>query len=264
MKQVVVVIPVYKTDLKETEVIALERCKTVLKNYPIVLVAPEGLQASYMEGFETAYFDINYFTNIAGYNELLMSKGFYERFAMYEFMLICQLDALVLKDELAYWCEKGYDYIGATWLDKDRNVFRRVSRNIRTWLYLNALRGKQNADAGMKMGYATHNQVGNGGFSLRRISAMLRVVEAYPTWIRRILEAKIPEDVFFSILINLYQPKKLQVATYKAGIAFAFEMHPQKAYKINGNNLPFGCHDFDDWENDFWQNILKDLDTPQN
>lgn len=259
MKQVVVVIPVYKTELKESETIALERCKKILQHYPIVFVAPEGLQAIYMEGLEIQRFDAHYFTGIAGYNELLMSEKFYNRFAEYEFMLVCQLDALVLKDELAYWCEKGYDYIGATWLDKDRNIFRRVSRNIRTWLYLNTLRGKQNADADMKMGYATHNQVGNGGFSLRRISAMLRVVQAYPDWIARILEARIPEDVFFSILVNLYHPNQVHIAPYKEGIAFAFEMHPQKAYRLNGNRLPFGCHDFDDWENDFWQDVLKNI-----
>ncbi len=260
MKQVVVVIPVYKNDLKASEAIALERCKRILCHYPIVFIAPEGLQASYMEGLETQYFEAHYFTGIAGYNELLMSTKFYGRFYDYEFMLICQLDALVLKDELAYWCAKGYDYIGATWLDKDRNVFRRVSRGIRTWLYMKALRGKQNADGNMKMGYATHHQVGNGGFSLRRISAMQRIVEAYPAWIGRILEAKIPEDVFFSVLVNLYH-KQLAIAPYSEGIAFAFEMYPQKAYRLNGNRLPFGCHDFDDWETDFWQAVLEKLDT---
>jgi len=258
MQQVAVVIPVYKTELKESEIIALERCKKVLANFPLIFVAPEGLQASYMQGCQIVYFSTHYFAGIAGYNELLMSPIFYERFADFEYMLICQLDALVLKDELAYWCEKGYDYIGATWLDKDRNIGRRLHRKLNTYLYMNKLRGKQNADAQMKMGYATHGKVGNGGFSLRRVSAMQRIVETYPAWIQRILEAKIPEDVFFSILVNLYQRKQLNIASYHEGIAFSFEMYPEKAYKINGYRLPFGCHDFDDWNYDFWKEILKE------
>jgi hypothetical protein len=259
MPQVVVIIPTYKKDLKESEKIALQQCQTKLHTYPIVFVAPQDLDADYMQGYETQRFDNHYFTGIAGYNELLMSSIFYERFTQYEFMLICQLDALVLKDELAYWCAKDYDYIGATWLDKDRNFFRRLVRNIKTWKYIRKLKGMQVADNQLKMGYITHGKVGNGGFSLRKTEAMLKVVKLYPDWIQRILKTTIPEDVFFSILVNLYQTEQLRIAPYKEGIKFAFEMYPEKAYKLNGNQLPFGCHDFDDWSQDFWKKHLPTL-----
>ena len=35
-------------------------------------------------------------------------------------MLIYQLDAFVFQDDLAYWCQQNYDYIGAPWL-RDRD-----------------------------------------------------------------------------------------------------------------------------------------------
>lgn len=45
----------------------------------------------------------------------MLSAEFYERFLAWDYILLCQTDAFVFRDELADWCARGYDYIGAPW-----------------------------------------------------------------------------------------------------------------------------------------------------
>ena len=61
-------------------------------------------------------FDPAYFTSIQGYNRLLLSTEFYQRFLGSAYLLICQLDVFVFRDELAGWVARGYDYVGAPWV----------------------------------------------------------------------------------------------------------------------------------------------------
>lgn len=51
-----------------------------------------------------------------GYNRLMLSEDLYSAFSNYEYILICQSDAYIFRDELKEWCEAGYDYVGAPWL----------------------------------------------------------------------------------------------------------------------------------------------------
>jgi hypothetical protein len=94
-------------------------------------------------------FDPDFFRNTTTYSALLISAGFYAAFASYDFILIHQLDVFVFRDELADWCARGYDYIGAPWFDVDwfgevRDAWPPATRD---------------------------NVVGNGGFSLRRCAS---------------------------------------------------------------------------------------------
>ena len=46
---------------------------------------------------------------------LMLSPFFYESFLDFKYVLIHQLDVFIFKDELNYWCNQNYDYIGAPW-----------------------------------------------------------------------------------------------------------------------------------------------------
>ncbi|KAA6323881.1 hypothetical protein EZS27_026729 [termite gut metagenome] len=115
-----VIIPIYRSFLSENERISLDRTYHVLKNHPIVVVKPDSLKTNTLSEnypaliFES--FDDAYFRSLSGYNQLMLSEEFYERFADAGYILICQLDVYIFKDELKEWCLKGYDYIGAPWL----------------------------------------------------------------------------------------------------------------------------------------------------
>jgi hypothetical protein len=255
----VVVIPVYKLTLEESEEFSLARCQKILGHYPIIFVAPEGLEARYLEEQTIVYFPAHYFENIQGYNRLMLSHKFYTKFIDFDFMLLYQLDAFVFSDKLLYWCEKDLDYIGATWINGGNSWKAEIKYRRKIAKYIEPLRNKQNAEPNLRLDYLGYRQVGNGGFSLRKIATFAHLTQLYADWINKVVEAGIPEDAFFGYLLNLYKPHTIKTGSYKQGISFAFEMFPSRAYRLNWWRLPFGCHDFGDWEPDFWKGIFAKL-----
>ena len=81
------------------------------------------------------------------FNKLKESNLLYKKYKKYKYILFYELDAFVFRDELDYWCKKGFDYIGAPW-------------------------------NGTHCYYDTPiNGVGNGGFSLRNIKSAIKLLE---------------------------------------------------------------------------------------
>ncbi|WP_044200236.1 DUF5672 family protein [Dyadobacter tibetensis] len=235
---VAVVIPVYKSQLTVSERISLEQCIKILSAYPIIVAKPQSLCLSNLlaeyPNLETVSFEDRYFSNIAGYNALLISPHFYGMFRMYEFVLIYQLDAYVFRDELEQWCEAGYDYIGAPSLH--HTAFDSLSE-MEAATFSNAL--------------STHRIVLNGGLSLRRIPAILRYLSIYnifyPVW-------KGNEDMLFSQDATRLMPMKLflKTPTWKKALHFAFEKSPAASYALTGGQLPFACHAWERYDPSFW------------
>lgn len=260
---VAVVIPVYKPVLTPYERISLTQCTTVLGNYPIVLVAPHTLAISEYRkicpNLQVQTFDTTYFTDIQAYNKLMLSEEFYEAFTNVDYMLIHQLDAFVFRDELADWCRLGYDYIGAPWLrDRDFVNWRdktwfQVKQQIATWLDL------KKADGVTPREIVSLNGVGNGGLSLRRVSAMLRSLRKFRHTIRtyeRSHQHQYNEDVFWGIEVNRYWPF-LRIPDYRKALHFAVEFYPEWAVEhYNRGQLPFGCHAWDIHETAYWRPVF--------
>ena len=154
-KTCVVVIPLYKNNPERSERESFRQTLHVLKNYDICIVThskcclDEYIAIAEKEGknIYTELFNTHFFESIDGYNELCFSSEFYERFLHYEYMLICQLDVWIFEDQLDYWCGKGYDYIGAP-------LFHAYTKE----RYTKKILG-----------------IGNGGFSLRKISHCLKI-----------------------------------------------------------------------------------------
>lgn len=273
----VVVIPVYKNLVAwdENEIHSFRRCISVLKEHPIYLIGPtklnwKALAEQIYEQYDikpfVAEFDNVYFANIEGYNKLLKSSFFYSYFKSFSHLLIYQLDAFVFKDELIKWCKKGYDYIGAPWLE-----------------------GFTNNKSTTFLG------VGNGGFSLHNINSALKVLPKIE-FIHRILELgengkssffikkfvrvfkysiikrilgvqnlskferlnskdTINEDYFWGVLIpSVFN--NFKVANIEDAFKFSFEVNPKMLYKMNNNTLPFGCHAWMKYEPEFWHPFI--------
>lgn len=261
-------------DLTQNEVASIKQCYTVLSKYTVFLAAPEGFDlAGYHQlavgetRVQESRFEKKYFQSIEGYSKLLLNPSFYKTYLAFDYMLIYQLDAWVFKDELEYWCNKGYSYMGAPWFDD--------------W-------GMETID-----GKHTIIGVGNGGFSLRKVSTHLRVLNSFSyvdrpkdIWrkftrnkegIRKkallllslLLNLSFKNNTFF--LLNHHQGNEdgfwgffasrnfewFTVAEYSDALRFCIELHPSYCYGLIGKQLPFGCHAWEKYEPTFWQAFIQ-------
>ncbi len=244
---VAVVIPVYREEVTLYERIALEQCLKVLKNYPTFLVAPDGLSLevySPRTNCPTITFPRQYFTSIREYNQLMLSPEFYRRFFEFKYILIYQLDSFVFSDQFSNWCESSYDYVGAPWLGLNRR--EDVKGLLPLWERRNALRNLLN----LKI-----SNVGNGGFSLRKVRTFFRLSillkGVTKTW-------PLNEDTFWSFAAPCYYPFFKKPGVRRA-MSFAFELNPREAFKLNQNRLPFGCHAWWKYDFSFWEQRIRSL-----
>lgn len=262
-KDIVVVVPMYLPTLSSMEEISLRQCLTLLAEYKIVVIKPSSLDLSDIQSCymlpDVLNFPDSCFSSLRAYNKMVLDESFYQRFEAYQYMLICQLDAYVFKDELLFWADKDYDYIGAPWVPWASSYLSycgRCSLSLQRW-YWKIVDKKQ-----LYKEKYYYYKVGNGGLSLRKIGKMIDITRYYKEQIVELLADDrpfLPEDVF--LLLNL-EDKSHQLNKPKFGEAlkFAIEHNPSWAYKHNGNELPFGCHNWHDKNMfSFWSTIVTDF-----
>ncbi len=244
MKEVTVVIPIYKESLSPLEQISFDSIIRELgERHPITIVKPESLDVTgitkHHKQILIECFEDSYFRNIASYNRLMLSEELYERFLDYRYILIAQTDVFIFRDELDMWCNKGYDYIGAPWLV--RPIYRFPLFRLCSYLKRKYCEATSTPNS-----QVTSNRVGNGGLSLRRVQSHLdvvrtlhTVVESYLNYPRR--TAIFNEDVFFAI-----EPHKAGIefkypSTIEA-LSFSIDKYPSLSMELLGGKLPMGCH----------------------
>lgn len=250
----VILIPVYKSKITSDEIISLKACLNVLGSHDIIFVAPNSLNLdAYVSicksDIRVERFDDYYFDSISGYNSLLLSSSFYQRFLDYDYMLIYQLDCYVFRDELEYWTGLGYDYIGAPWLlygYDSMSVFEKLQFELRR--LTSSMLGHFNK---MHISF----RVGNGGFSLRKT----RILYEHLNYSRNKNLQKFMsddssslfnEDVYWSLSNKIRKPN------YRLGCRFSLESFPEKGIRINNGELPFGCHAWKK-ELEFWSKYIS-------
>jgi hypothetical protein len=219
-KKVIIIIPIYKTDLSDTEKISLQQLSNVLGHYTIAFVAPNSLKFDYTNiCYDTSLwmverFPDDYFESTESYSKMMLSEEFYYRFSAYEYMFIYQLDGFVFSDKLLYFCSLGYDYIGAP-----------VSRKVEEWKRIGA-------------------SIGNGGVSLRKIDSVLAVLKIKKTLhftpkIKEDIEKY--EDLFFGFC-GVNDNIKFSVPTVDLAMSFSIENEIRGFYKNGMKTIPFCCH----------------------
>lgn len=233
-KDIAVVIPVYKTTLSKSEEMALLQAKEVLSDYKRILVCPDSLDVgNYLSAdsdLATERFSDHYFSNIKGYNRLMMCPGFYQRFLQYKYVLIYQTDAWVFRDELLDWCEKGYDYIGAPWVSIPPSGKKTIF-NLSKLLF---------------------GKVGNGGFCIRNVQKFHRSAVVFRPF--SLLFSK-NEDFFWCYLVPKLNPS-FRIPSAEIAMHFAFELDPEKCFEKTGHQLPFGCHAWEKYNPRFWSSYI--------
>jgi len=204
----------------------------------IFFACPQSLDVSFYRRLAPsarfATFDDKYFTSIASYCRLLMSSHFYERFSAYEFILLTQTDAIIIKDELDYWCAQEYDYIGSPW------------QPVRPIPICAGGRNKI-----LRIG------VGNGGFSFRRVKKCVELLAKFPEIVNG---PTLIEDMFFSIYGFISDG--FSVPDRFTASRFALENAPAYFFELNANYLPMGVHAWWKHDLDFWLKALQqDLES---
>ena len=240
--QLSVAVPVYRPILDAHEAISLESVFRVLGAHHLVMVKPAGLDTTAIEArfpFKAVEpFDSGYFTSIQGYNRLLLSTGFYERFLGSAYLLVCQLDVFVFRDDLAAWVARGYDYVGAPWISSSPAslLLHRVTMAL----------GKLWPGGPERISpYELRNRVGNGGFSLRRVEThhrlSLELKEAIDHYLRHAGTHHFHEDVFWSIE-PARRGRPHRTPTAEEALAFAWDVNPARLYALAGGRLPMAAH----------------------
>jgi hypothetical protein len=203
------------------------------------------------------------FQSVDSYSKLLLSAEFYRAFVDYEFILIYQLDCLVFSDQLTQWCQHGYDYVGAPLFKSDQSP---------------------------ELGYLGTL---NGGLSLRRVGAFLRVLSSrryleepasfitdvvngrvndfrstnvWQRWVKRVRVAREVRQGVAAYTAGYsvnedhfwsdraaYFDPQFRVAPPEVALDFAFETAPAWCFERNGRKLPFGAHAWQKYGRTFWE-----------
>ena len=235
MASVIVLVPIYKEQLDAFEAYALDVSLGRLLGRAVRFVGPEALEGSY---YAARYpqvpidrYPAPCFSSIQEYNRLLLRTDFYGRYAQYGFMLILQTDAILLRDELDYWCAQCFDYVGAPW-PKPFEI------RINT--------GRFEGGAGKYV----RALVGNGGLSLRRIRKCQQLLQEFPVEVQVFAQGGSSEDLFFSVMGLL--SRDFVLPNEVTASQFAMEGVPSHYFKINGGQLPMGVHAWQKNEPEFW------------
>ena len=244
MENLVLLIPVYKASLDKFEQFSLDHSLAILsENRNIFFIAPDTIDRQYYAEHYPSIpfiaFESCFFESIAGYNRLLLSTDFYQRFRNYEFLLILQTDAILLRDELDWWCNQPFDYIGAPWPDGYE-------------LFVNAGRFEGNNGKRVKV------HVGNGGLSLRRIKKCLSLLEEFREIVQVFEQTGSSEDLFFSVMGAL--SGDFVIPNEMTASRFSLELKPSYYFDVNGGKLPMGGHAWWKYEPEFWQTYLRNAD----
>jgi hypothetical protein len=161
----VLVTPTHKADFTEQEEIFLGISLEFNSDLTHCFVVPDNLDITKIsQKFKNSQFKRmpkEYFQSAKAYNRLMLSGLFYEQFANYQYLLVLQLDALVLRS-IRSEDYVGYDYVGAPWRKTLRvSTYKRDlhANNKRLfWLPYLAV------------------SVGNGGLSFRKIYVFLELL----------------------------------------------------------------------------------------
>ena len=144
MARAAVLIIAHKDRPSATELNSLKQCYKVLNRYPVIVICPSNLDTSvykkHVPNLLVDYIHPKWQQSYAMFNRLKIDPFLYKRYSQYEFIMFYELDAWVFKDELEYWCNRDFDFIGAPWFE----AYDAAEEN------------------------AKFLGVGNGGFSLRK------------------------------------------------------------------------------------------------
>ena len=194
-----VVMITHKPSLSGDEELSFKRCIDVCSpNRDVYLVIPDNIPQDYYKNLskdlKIETIGNEWLSTYTNYNILVCCSLLYHKFKNYDYILVYQTDCWIYEDRLDYFVSLGYDYYGAPW--------------------------------------PHHNDtVGNGGFSLRKVSKMIEITEKYPP-----IQGE-PEDVW----LCQRHGSDLNICDLKTACNFSMEVLT-KRYADLIETEPMGLH----------------------
>lgn len=191
-----IVTPVYRPHLSDIET-ELARITGLVTDFPRVFVVPLGMDVGFLKKLfpesVVVSTDPSNLASVHAYNQWLTSQSFYDLWPDFRWILVCQLDAVLVADP---WSiigsgEAGWDYLGAPWSPAMRVVTKGSQILVRS---------PSGADRGpMWVGLLGRKlTVGNGGLSLRRRDAFSSAAHQLEATIPVEIRQRTHEDVLWS------------------------------------------------------------------
>lgn len=251
--KVVCVIPIYAV-LNKYEELSIRNLNNTLSEIPKVIICPKSCNISFNKYTDNTYQIIrlsdSYFKSTQTYNKLLRTRLFFNLFKDYKFLLMHHPDAYVFSNQLEYWCDKDYDYIGAPLYKFDGSI-----------------------------NPSEYIGIGNGGLSLHKIESAIKVLSTfriiysfhdllswwknfnwkgrvwYLVYFTRMMlgvgrnshdifnQSRLNEDIFWGV----YIPRSFgwyKVAPFGEAYKFSMEYNCKELLELNNGRLPFGCHNW--------------------
>ena len=234
-----IIIPIYNEHPSESEKKSILRNTSVLQQYDVFAIHPAGMNVNeYKEYHILKYipFKKKYFRSNKSYSCLLLSDSFYDCFDDYDYMLIAQTDTYILNSNysLEYFVDMSYDYYGAPWPSGPFSTPFGIREYIKSIFVHNS----------------EQLLVGNGGFSLRKISSTKRLVECHSLYIK--LFWRLNEDLFFS----LHGSKHNGYSACPFTVASQFALETNMDSEITKGNIPYAIHA---WEKYLTKKLQNEL-----
>ena len=228
----VTVVPAYRAVPTDSEVLALAQLKR-LSVENITLVCPNYLDVSaylaLVSDLHVVRLSEEHFKSVQSYNTLMLQPWFYELFTCdYEWMLIHQLDAFLLTNQIQKFCDLGYHYYGAPWLIG----FPQYRFLLNRWpIKINRKRF----------------QVGNSGLSLRHLEKTVDLLQRKQDHVSKTF---FMEDAFFGYWGSMDQ--YFRACPVNIAATFSLESHPEHWVGLT-HTLPMGFHGHGIWSQDFYK-----------
>lgn len=222
MSRYCIAIPLHRSNLSAVE---LQRVSLTLRHADegcCFFVGPKGLDLTQLKSrwpnVRFLAFEPEAFSSVATYNTWVLQPDLYRRLSEFDFILICQTDAILVRQlpESDTW---NFDYLGAPWVPPYRlgwNPWRK------------RLTGSGPALARREL------VVGNGGLSLRRTETFARGIAGLPNF------RKFPNE---DILISYYHRRLgIRLAGEETARGYFMELGA-KDWKV-GDAIPsvYGFH----------------------
>jgi hypothetical protein len=235
-QKVAIVIPAYKDEPSESELLSLgQTCASFPKDRDLYFLYPEGMSLEryrpFLHSLVLMPLAPKHFSGIKAYNRMLVAPWFYQLFSRYAYLLICQLDVFVFRDELDLWTRKKCDYVGSPWIVEPPMTKQKVWVNLGKYML---------------------GKVGNGGFSLRYVPFFLK-----HAWFAQLIQGLTGKNEDFVWCIVL--PKLLgsmRVPSIEDALRFCIELEPEKSVERIGM-LPFAVHAWEKYAPQFWLPFIQ-------
>ena len=234
----IIIIPLYKDYLYDYEEISLKQCINVLsEKYFINFIIPNNLSIDnlfnkyninikYNIDYDVIYFDHKFFESINVFNKLLTNTILYDlivNHVNYKYMLLYELDGFVFYDNLQYWIDKDYDYVGSLSFE-DNSIYDSDKIN-----YYHII----------------------GGVSLRKIEYERQIIKYFQEN-SKYLDENIWEDMLLSLYSN-----NCKLVLANETFDFCWTHNYDKSYVLNNFKLPMFLHQYQK-DNKFY-NICKEI-----